>query len=223
MIHWLWLGGVASALAACETHHLSAKLAVPACCAAAVFLAGRSTRRTFEVLPIAIAFACSIAGDFFLSNRAGRTTWFLAGIAAYLAAHLGYITYSLGHGRLHRPTLVTAFLAIMGFYALVLLKRLPDPRLLLAVGAYALVSCASLAVAAGLRLPRPPKSRFVLGIGLLLSSDTVIALVEFCHWRGWGWFILPTYYLALLLIAQGVVQSLNKRPPLQRQPARSVQ
>jgi len=212
MIQWLWLAGVASALVACETDHLLAKLAVPAFCAAAVLVAASPGRKQSQALPVILAFAFSMAGDFFLSNRAGRITWFLAGIGAYLLAHVGYLTYCLGNGRLHGRTLAVTLAAVMGFYALMLVQHLSDPRLLLAVGAYALVSCASLAAAAGLRQSLSSKSRFILGISLLVFSDAVIGLVEFCRLRNWSWLILPTYYLALLLIALGVIQSLKKRP-----------
>ena len=204
----LWFAGLVSALVALATGNLLAKLAIPIWCALALGVrASRCPAHLREVAPVIFALICSLVGDYFLSSRAGRLSWFLAGIAAFLGAHLGYLTYALSHGRLHRPTLVAALAAILAYYVLALAPNVPESRLSLAVLAYAIVSCTSLAAAAGLRQPVPAKACFVGGIGLLVFSDTVISLVEFCHWRGLGRLILPTYYLALLLITVGVLQA----------------
>ena len=207
-VYGLWLAGLVSALVALATGNLPAKLAVPVWCALALGVqTSRCPAHLREVAPVIFAFICSLVGDYFLSSRAGRLSWFLAGIGAFLAAHLGYLAYALAHGRFHRPTLLAALAAIVAYYALALAPSVPDSRLSLAVLAYAVVSCASLAAAAGLRQPAPAKACFVGGISLLVFSDTVISLVEFCHWRRLGWLILPTYYLALLLITAGVLQA----------------
>lgn len=211
----LLLAGLGSGLVALATGHLLAKLAVPFCCALALAAqAGAQPTQWRVVAPVIVALAFASVGDFFLSSRAGRVSWFVAGIAAYLVAHLGYLTFALRHGRLHRVTLVVALLAILAYYGLALAPRLSNVALSVSVLAYSIVSGVSLAAATGLRERAAAKACFVAGISLLIFSDTVISFSEFCDWRAWNGLILPTYYLALLLITAGVLEATRPRPGL---------
>lgn len=212
---WLLLAGLASGLVALATGHLLAKLAVPFCCALALAAqAGAQPAPWRVVAPVIVALAFALVGDFFLSSRAGRVSWFVAGITAYLVAHLGYLTFALRHGRLHRVTLVFALLAILAYYGLALAPRLSNVSLSVSVLAYSVVSVVSLAAAIGLHQRAAVKSCFVAGISLLVFSDTAISFSEFCRWRAWNGLILPTYYLALLLIATGVLEAARPRAGL---------
>jgi hypothetical protein len=195
----------AASCLALRTGELMWKLAVPAGCALALVAHRTDDRQRWrEIAPVLVAFGFALVGDAFLSLRAGRVSWFLAGIAAYFCAHLGYLTYSLRRGRLHGPTLAVALTAFLAYAVWRLAGAVPEPALRAAVIAYGLVSCASLAAAAGLRQGRLAWGLFVGGIALLVFSDTLISFNEFLGYRAWNGWILPTYYLALLAIAGAV-------------------
>lgn len=200
------LAAAGASVLALRTADLVWKLAVPVACAAALMAHRPDDRRRWgKIAPVLLAFAFAALGDALLSRRAGRVSWFIGGIAAYLASHLGYLTYALRHGRLHRPTLILALAAFLGYALWQLGRHVPDPALRVAVITYGVVSCVSLAAAAGLR--QGPLSKWLLvgGIGLLVFSDTLISFNEFLRYRAWNAWILPTYYLALIAIAGAVL------------------
>ena len=64
-----------------------------------LLIAGRRFA-TPDVWMVIAAFALSIVGDFFLSHREGDPLWFVYGIFFFLLAHIGYLSYSLFHGRI---------------------------------------------------------------------------------------------------------------------------
>ena len=70
--------------------------------------------------------------------------------------------------------------------------------------AYLFVSCFSLGAAWGIRLSGLPKWGYVLGIALILFSDTLIAITEFMGNDRWEFLILPTYYLAHIVITWSI-------------------
>jgi hypothetical protein len=195
-----------ASLLALKTGQLGWKLAVPTACALALLTARpRPGPDRAAIWPVVVAFGFALVGDAFLSTRAGRVGWFVAGIAAYFVSHVGYVTYALPRGRLNRPTLGLALAAFLSYALLRLGRHVPDPVLLGAVIAYGLVSCLSLAAAVGLRQPALPKTLFIAGIGLLIFSDTLISFNEFLRYRAWNGWILPTYYLALLAVTGAVL------------------
>lgn len=144
------------------------------------------------------AFAWSMVGDWFLSYRAGRDTWFEAGIAGFFLAHLGYISHALQQGRLHRPTLLGSLGVFVPYYLLALAPRISNPVLNSAVLLYLLVSCVALAAAAGLGTAFAPRALYLGAIALVVFSDLVISFKEFLRYHALDWLILPTYYLAHL-------------------------
>jgi uncharacterized membrane protein YhhN len=196
-------------LLALRTGDLAFKLAVPVACGLALiagFPESRAARGRWA--PIVVAFIFSALGDFLLSTRAGRASFFLGGIAAFFVAHLGYLTFALSHGRMHRLTLAVLVAGFLTYYGLSLFPRVQDWPTRLAVLAYLLVSCVSMAAALGLQLPRAAKAFFVVGIGLIVLSDTLISLTEFVGYRWFDGLILPTYYAALLSVClAGLTQS----------------
>lgn len=199
------VAAVASALAL-QTGQLIWKLTVPAACAVALVGQCPGNRLRWRTIgPVILAFAFAMVGDAFLSTRAGRVSWFIFGIAAYFISHLGYVAYALPLGRLHWATLVLAASAFLAYVGLKLGPQVPEPALRAAVVAYGLVSCVSLAAAVGLRQPAVSKGLFIVGIGLLVFSDTLISFNEFLRYRAWNDWILPTYYLALMAIAGAVL------------------
>jgi hypothetical protein len=72
--------------------------------------------------------------------------------------------------------------------------------------AYLFVSCFSLGAAWGIRFGGWAKWLYVTGIVLILFSDTLIALAEFMGYDQWDFLVLPTYYLAHIVITWSVWQ-----------------
>lgn len=201
----LLLGAALASLLALFTHRLEFKLAVPAFCALSLLRwPPRSWPRGAGWVLGAFAFAA--LGDYFLSTRGGVSGRFVAGIGAYLVSHLGYIAYALSQGRFQGRVLAGGLVLFLPYYGLALFPAIAEPVLRTAVLAYLLVSCASLAAAAGLRASHPARWAFLAGISLIVFSDTLISLKEFLHFSALNRLILPTYYLALIAIAFALIR-----------------
>jgi uncharacterized membrane protein YhhN len=180
---------------------IGAKLGVPLSCACilvGVHLREWPVRRDLWALAAALGF--SAAGDWFLSNRGGRESYFLVGIALFFCAHLGYLGFSLCHGRLSRGGLGLLLVVFVPYFGIALWPRIGSGALALAVFLYLLISCVALAGALGLRLERAPYTAYVAGMVLIVFSDTLISFNEFLRYRAWNSWILPTYYLAHLCV-----------------------
>lgn len=187
------LGAVAASGLALATHRIEFKLAVPALCALAIL--------HLEARWVIGAFALAALGDYYLSTRSGSEARFIAGIAAYLVAHLGYVAHAVSHGRWRPRVLIGSLAVFVPYYLLALAPAIRHPTLRLAVLAYLIVSCLSLSTAAGLRGSRWIRFLFLGGISLIVFSDLLISLKEFLHVRSMDFLILPTYYAALVFIA----------------------
>lgn len=152
------------------------------------------------------AFVFSIVGDFFLSTREADTMRFVYGIFFFFLAHIGYLAYSLYHGKIRWG--ITALLCggYLIFFFTSLYPGISDGVLLWAALAYLFVSCFSLGAALGIRFSGWAKRLYVFGIVLILFSDTLIALAEFMKYDQWDFLVLPTYYLAHIVITWSVWQ-----------------
>jgi uncharacterized membrane protein YhhN len=205
---WYLLIPATLGIIATLTDYLPAKMGVPLACALILFLALRPHRGQAgaDVYFVIAAFLFSAAGDYFLSNKGGQELYFVIGIGLYLLAHLGYLGFAWRNGRLHWPVLGLLLLIFLPYFALLLYPAIPDPVLAFSVLAYLLISCLALAVAAGLRLPQPVKGFYVLGVALIVLSDTIISFTEFLQYRELNWLILPTYYLAHLSISYALLR-----------------
>ena len=147
------------------------------------------------------AMGLSAAGDFALS-REGEKRWFIAGLIAFLAAHLGYIALFLDLSGLQAWG-ATQFLAGAAFvaygivYLALLWKRLGDMRV--PVAAYvAVILCMGLAA---LTLGDP---FIIAGAVLFIVSDSLLAAEMFVieERRGWiAYVIWETYIAAQAAIA----------------------
>lgn len=141
-----------------------------------------------------VALALSLAGDVFLLG-AGR--WFLAGLAAFLAAHLAYIGGFAVAGRERWWTLVPAVVVITTLSAtagrrIVTCASRQDAALRGPVMAYLAVISAMVLVASvtGTWLA-------IVGAFLFLASDTVLGWREFVDRRPWmPVTVMVTYHLA---------------------------
>ncbi|MDH7502717.1 MAG: lysoplasmalogenase [Verrucomicrobiota bacterium] len=189
------------------TGRIPFKLAVAGSCA--IILFGCMCRGPWlsrlQLRWVVAAFAMSMAGDYFLSSRNGHAHYFEAGIAAFFAAHLGFLRYALAHGRTNTGALAAMLFVFVPYFVLGLSPAIESRTLWSAVLLYLLVSCIGLAAALGLKQPRPVKWLYVAGIALIVFSDTLISFGEFLHYRRFNFLILPTYYAAHLAITASIL------------------
>lgn len=196
---WLLVPLIAG-YAAWTTGVLFLKLAVPATCALLLVCGASPFRFHRDVGWVVLAFLASLVGDTFLSTRAGRESFYLAGIAAFFVAHVGYLGFALRNGTLHRGVGLGLLAGYLGWFAWQLGPAIRSLPLKFAALAYLLISCAGLAAACGLRLKPAIKVPYTVGIGLIVFSDTLIARSDFLQLKAGSTLILPTYYLAQILI-----------------------
>ncbi len=204
----LWSLLVPSALAvfALRSGAIWAKMGVPLTCA--IILATTAWRYPGPrklVGYLVSAFVLSAIGDWFLSNKSGRESLFVLGIAFFFGAHLGYLGFAWSLGRLNRPALGVLLAAFVPFYVFWLRPAITSHVLEAAVLVYLLISCLVLAVAGGMRLAILPKTLYAVGIGLIVFSDTLISFNEFLDYNTLNRLILPTYYLAHLSISAAII------------------
>jgi uncharacterized membrane protein YhhN len=160
-----------------------------------------------DILMVMAAFAFSIVGDWYLSNMHGNADMFVAGIAFFFLAHVGYLLYALMNGKVKWKFTFILLAAYLVFFFLKLFPTFNDSILMLAALIYLVISCFSLGAAVGLRGNPVSKWAYIFGIFLILFSDTIIAYKEFVGYKELNFLILPTYYLAHIAI----VFSLMKR------------
>lgn len=153
------------------------------------------------------AFAFSIVGDWYMSNMGRNVDMFVAGIAFYFFAHVGYLLYALMNGKVKWKFSVILLTAYLLFFFQVLYPSYNDSILMWVTLIYLIISCISLGTAIGLRGNSISKWTYVFGIFLILFSDTIIAYKEFVEFNKLSFLILPTYYLAHITI----IFSLMKR------------
>lgn len=170
----------------------------------ALRLRAREVDRAMAV-PFLFGLVASTVGDVVIAYA------FIGGIAAFLVAHLAYLT-AMGRPRvrpwLHAPAALPA-LAVGGTMAFILVGggRLPEP-LFVPVVVYMAVISTMLARATGRALvdTKTRESRvFLAGAAMFVLSDALIALskwvVDIPHPRA---AILVTYFLAQRLLLAGI-------------------
>ena len=171
-----------------------------------IILGARRRFATPDIWMVVGAFLFSIVGDYFLSHRNGNAMWFVYGILFFFIAHIGYLAYSLYHGKI--VLWLTGLLCVgyLIFFFTSLYDGIGGGVLLWAALAYLFISCFSLGAAWGITFDGFPKWGYVAGIALVLFSDTLIAFTEFMAYDRWDFLILPTYYLAHIVITWSVFQ-----------------
>jgi uncharacterized membrane protein YhhN len=172
-----------------------------------MFLTGK---RTYERVWLVItAFLFSIGGDWFLSNKQDQSWMFMAGIAMFFFAHVGYLFYALKNGEINGNFLIGLLAGYLAFFFLLLSPGIAGLGMKVAALFYLVISCFSLAAALGIHKLGPlAKWSFVAGIGLILFSDTIIAFKEFTLFQSLNFLILPTYYLAQLCITFSLMKTM---------------
>lgn len=164
-----------------------------------------------DIWMIVGAFLFSIGGDWFLSNRNGDTNMFIAGIALFFVAHIGYLSFALMNGKIKW---VFTFIVLAGyliFFFLMLYPSFKDSSLMIAALIYLLISCVSLGASVGIKANPAVRWSYIFGIVLIVFSDTIISFNEFVGYKDLSFLILPTYYLAHI----SVTFSLLKKSELQ--------
>jgi hypothetical protein len=152
------------------------------------------------------AFVCSIIGDWFLSHMNGDVSLFVKGIALFFLAHVGYLVYALLNGKMHRKATAIVLIGFLAFFFLVLYPKITDTALMVASLIYLLISCFSLGAAIGMNGVKIEKLAYIVGIALILFSDTIIAFKEFVDYHTFDFLITPTYYLAHICIIYSVIK-----------------
>lgn len=167
-------------------------------------LAAAATRGDYRIA-LLVALGLSLAGDVCLmfTHRPQGTRWFLAGLVAFLLAHLGFVAAFLqGVGEVRLPPA----LALVAVYAALMLAVLL-PRagsLKLPVIAYCAV-LAGMVFAAAARVEAFGTPEAVLALAgalLFLASDSLLGWRRFVGpFRHAQAAILSTYWAAIGLIA----------------------
>ena len=149
-----------------------------------------------------IALACSLVGDVFLMLPTDR---FVAGLAAFLAAHLAYTAgFLLGPGSvggLAIGALITAAVAIPFGVHVVRAVRRSAPAVVTPVVAYVVVISVMVAAATGLGNPWA-----IVGAWLFFASDALIGETRFVRPIPAGRLaIIVTYHLGQALLVVSLV------------------
>jgi len=192
-------------LFALQTGDILFKAGVPFSCSLILLLTVGRASHGSALYSVVAAFLFSMLGDYLLSNKNGRECFFVYGIAAYFFAHIGYSWYAFRRGGLHRMALAVLLILFLPYFFLALFPAIQDTVLKLAVFLYLLISLLALALAFGIQLAALAKGLFVLGIGLIVLSDTLISFTEFLDFPSLNSLILPTYYVAHVSITSSLI------------------
>jgi uncharacterized membrane protein YhhN len=176
-----------------------------------VLLAARRHFATPDIWMVVGAFLFSIVGDYFLSHRDGNTMWFVYGILFFFLAHIGYLLYSLFNGRMAWVLTTVLCGGYLIFFFTSLYSGINDRVLFWAALAYLFVSCFSLGAAWGITFGGIPKWGYVFAIALILFSDTLIAFREFMSYDRLDFLILPTYYLAHIVVTWSIFKGFRMK------------
>ncbi|MFW5831283.1 MAG: lysoplasmalogenase [Prolixibacteraceae bacterium] len=165
-----------------------------------LFLYFKKLPQAKDILMVMAAFAFSIVGDWYLSNMHGNANMFVAGIAFFFLAHVGYLIYALMNGKVKWKFTAILLAGYLVFFFLKLFPTFNDSILMWAALIYLIISCFSLGAAVGLDGNWVSKWAYVFGIFLILFSDTIIAYKEFVGFKELNFLILPTYYMAHIAV-----------------------
>ncbi len=150
------------------------------------------------------ALLFSIIGDYFLSNKNKHKSFYIYGIAIFFLAHMCYLIYMLLNGSINLLVLSFLLVSFSAYFFMRLKKTIHDKFILSAVVSYLLISCFTFASAFNLEIPFIAKLLLIISIGLIVLSDTMISETDFINNKRTEKFILPTYYLAHILILYSV-------------------
>jgi len=158
---------------------------------------------------MAAALFVSFIGDYFMAHKGKSEVKYLLGIAGFFLGHVIFIAHSMLYipaSGIESPYIrnglnAGAFLTLWftPHLALHVIKKVPK-LLRIPVVMYTFISIIGLAAAV-----MTGNWIYILGIAMLLFSDTMIAESDFVGNRKVSWLILPTYYLCHILVALSAV------------------
>jgi len=157
---------------------------------------------------ILLALFFSWTGDILLMFVADKDFFFLAGLSAFLIAHIFYIFF-FHAARVGENIKGKAFLLVLVFVYYAVLMTVLSPGLgsmKLPVRIYAVFICFMLVLALHMLYSkhRTAGLKMVAGVLLFVLSDTVLAINKFYYpFMEAGIIIMITYGIAQLLIVQG--------------------
>lgn len=169
----------------------------------------RKAKPLKEVWMIVAAFLFSIAGDWFLSHSNNDSLMFSKGIALFFFAHIGYLSYALFNGKIKWLTTSILLIVFLIYFFVLLYPTFDDTVLMIASLIYLFISCLSFGASLGMKGDSVVKWTYVFGIFLVLFSDTIISLTDFLGYESLGFLILPTYYLAHIIITFSLMRKIN--------------
>ncbi len=180
-------------------------------CLAIVLVLGLRRPKLAAAGWVIAAFAFSFAGDYVLGHWGGAFEGFVCGVGLFLLAHLGYVVYSLRCGRMQWWLLALLVVVFGAYFVLLLRPAIGDDVTRLAVLAYILVSCLSMAAAVGIgksfeAYDRFARGLYIAGIFSLLFSDLLIAQKRFLHDGTLYALMMPTYFLSQLLVTAALLR-----------------
>lgn len=156
---------------------------------------------------LVVALALSTIGDVFLMVRGDRSELFLAGLGAFLCAHIAYVVaFSFegleGAGVALGLALAAVLVAGVGRPVVAAVRAGDEPEMGGAVAAYVLVIATMVLAAAG-----TGDGRAVAGALLFAGSDSLIARQRFVRAAPWmPLAIIVTYHVAQALLVTSFVQ-----------------
>ena len=147
---------------------------------------------------MAAALFVSCIGDYFLIHKSSKEWMYLLGIVSFSLGHILFIAHALTQVHLAKEGLFTGAVLAIWFTPYLILRVIRKvPGLLqIPVVLYTIISIASLACAV-----MTGDVFYILGIAMLVFSDTMIAETDFIGNPKTGWLIMPTYYLCHILVA----------------------
>ena len=168
-------------------------------CGATVVLAGGGNTR----LLLAAGLFASVIADWFLCHQAGRSSFFLCGVAGFFIAHCLFCGYAAAEYSFGLWPVALAGALLAGYCAYMFARVMPGVAggLKLPVFAYMLASIASMYLAMASGMPAPQKALYTAGIAAILFSDTMIAENIFVGVKRAGRLVHPTYYACHWLLA----------------------
>ena len=192
---------------ACKTDKYLLKSLQTLACLCIVMAAGIISGN-MHFLYLGASFMVSIAGDYFLSYKNRNENYFVYGIVLYFLAHIGYLLYIVMSFDINIAVFAAAGAALLAGYLVyyfVSLAKNVKGVMSAAVLSYLVISCAVLALAVSIDAPVFVKILTVLGIALIVISDTIIAESDFLNHRRLAYLILPTYYAAQIFLSASFV------------------
>lgn len=157
---------------------------------------------------VCLGFVFSVVGDFFLQNKGISPYSYLLGIGGFFLAHVCFAAYSVARADWSYVSLIAAIALLIPYIFLVTGKLYPaldSNAMRVAVTMYMLISIAAFSLSFSVNAPFLPKGLFIVGIGLILFSDTIIAYSDFLRVHRLSHLIMPTYYLCHIFVAASTI------------------